>query len=253
MICRPASVSLRVLALALAASSTVGCANLSRIGDIGSAPGLTHIEDPTTQPGYRPVSLPQPMPQEVEAAPNALWRSGARAFFKDERAKQVGDVLTVNVNIQDQGNISDETKRSRQNSEDAATPNFLGLESWYQYFLPKTVDPKNLVHATSDSSNDGKGSVNRNEQIQIKLAAVVTQVLPNGNLVIQGRQEVRVNFEVRELLIQGVIRPEDIDSTNTIDSSKVAEARISYGGRGQITDVQQPRYGQQLYDLVFPF
>jgi flagellar L-ring protein precursor FlgH len=237
----------------LALASAAACAPLSRLSDVGNAPGLTHIADPTTLPGYRPVSLPQPAPQVAEAGPNSLWRPGARAFFKDQRAKLVGDVLTVNVNIQDQGQISNATTRTRKNSEDAATPHMLGLESWYHFALPKAVDPTNLVQATSDSSSAGTGSVNRTETIQIKMAAVVTQVLPNGNLVIQGRQEVRVNFEVRELLVNGVIRPEDIDSSNMIDSSKIAEARISYGGRGQLTDVQQPRYGQQLYDLLFPF
>jgi flagellar L-ring protein FlgH len=81
----------------------------------------------------------------------------------------------------------------------------------------------------------------------------VTQVLPNGNLVVQGRQELRVNFEVRELQITGVIRQQDISSTNTVSYTKLAEARISYGGRGQLTDVQQPRYGQQLLDIIAPF
>jgi flagellar L-ring protein precursor FlgH len=82
---------------------------------------------------------------------------------------------------------------------------------------------------------------------------VVTDRLPNGNFVIAGRQEVRVNSELRELRIAGVIRPEDISSRNTIDYFKVAEARIAYGGRGTISRVQKPRYGQRLYEFVVPF
>lgn len=247
---------LRMTLIACAAASAVACAPISRLSEIGQAPGLTHIENPTTAPGYRPVSLPQPTPVSIDPGENSLWRPGARAFFKDQRAKQTGDVLTVNVNIQDSGQINNTTTRTRDNSEKAATPNLLGLEGpqgLYKHILPKGFDPTSLVDATSNSSSKGVGSVDRKETINIKMAAVVTQVLPNGNLVIQGRQEVRVNFEVRELVVAGVIRPEDIDSQNSIDSAKIAEARIAYGGRGQLTDVQQPRYGQQFYDLVFPF
>jgi len=246
---------LRLMFIALIAGSAVGCAPLSRLSEVGNAPGLTHIEDPTTAPGYRPVSLPQPAPQQGDAGQNSLWRPGARAFFKDQRAKLVGDVLTVSVNIADQGQINNTTTRSTKAAEDATFPNVLGLESpsFIGKILPKAYDPNNAVHMTSDGSSQGVGTVSRQETIQIKMAAVVTQVMPNGNLVIQGRQEIRVNFEVRELVVNGVIRPEDIDSTNSIDSSMIAEARISYGGRGQITDVQQPRYGQQIWDLIFPF
>ena len=240
------------LALALG-GSLGGCSALSRLEQIGAAPALSAVDNPAAAPGYKPVQFPQPVPVPVSTTQNSLWRSGSRAFFKDQRANNVGDILTVHVAITDKAKIDNETKRSRQNSENLGTPNFFGLEAQYKNLLPRTVDPNSLVKATSDGSSDGKGSVDRKEEIVTDIAAVVLQVLPNGNLVIEGKQEVRVNFEVRELIVAGVVRPEDIEAGNVIQNSKIAQARISYGGRGQITDVQQPRYGQQALDILLPF
>jgi flagellar L-ring protein precursor FlgH len=184
---------------------------------------------------------------------NSLWRPGSRSFFRDPRAAKTGDILTVNIDIGDQAKIANTTSRATSASEHAELPNFLGLESLLPGVLPDEVDPANLVNLGSDSSSSGTGSVDRSETINLTVAAVVVQVLPNGNLVIQGQQEVRVNNEVRVLLISGIVRPEDIASNNTIHHTQIAEARISYGGRGHITDVQQPRYGQQFFDIIWPF
>ena len=145
------------------------------------------------------------------------------------------------------------SSRSRAAGENAALNAFLGYEAALGRVLPQAIDPANLVDAEANSTHNGAGSIARDESIEVKVAAVITQILPNGNLVIHGWQEVRVNFEMRELRIDGIIRSEDISSTNTIPSEKIAEARIAYGDRGQITDVQQPRYGQQIYDIIFPF
>jgi flagellar L-ring protein FlgH len=241
------------LAAALLAAQLSGCNFVNRLANLGEQPNLSPVQNPAASPDYRPVSMPMPAAQPAGQQPNSLWRTGARAFFKDQRASKVGDILTVVVNIADSGTISNTTQRSRAMGEEAAATAFLGYESSAHQFLPEAVNPGNLVNVDSTSSHRGAGSVTRTEAITMRVAAVVTQILPNGNLAIMGRQEVRVNFEVRELQIAGVIRPEDIASTNTITSDKVAEARVSYGGRGQITDVQQPRYGQQLYDILFPF
>jgi flagellar L-ring protein precursor FlgH len=246
----------RVLGFAITAAlaaSLGACSALDRIENIGEAPGLAPINNPTMAPGYKPISMPMPAPEHVVYEPNSLWRAGSRAFFRDQRASKVGDILTVLINITDSAKVDNATKRSRSNSEGAALPNFLGYESTLGQVFPEAVDPDSLVKATSNGSSAGSGSVDRAENVELTVAAIVTQVLPNGNLVIEGRQEVRVNFEVRELLIAGIVRPEDISNTNTIKHTQIAEARISYGGRGQITDVQQPRYGQQLYDIVMPF
>jgi len=237
-----------LVALGCAAS---GCSSISRLSQIGEQPKLTSIDNPTTQPGYKPVSMPMPKPETVSYSPNSLWRNGSRAFFKDQRAHQVGDILTVTVNITDQANFANETQRSRSNKEDSGITDFIGAKTLGTQ--AQKVLPGRILTADSTASSDGKGSVQRQESLQTSVAAVVTQVLPNGNLVVEGKQEIRVNFEMRELIVAGIVRPEDIQSDNTIDSSKIAQARISYGGRGQITDVQQPRYGQQVMDVLLPF
>ncbi|WKA26844.1 flagellar basal body L-ring protein FlgH [Bradyrhizobium roseum] len=228
-----------------------GCSSIDRLSQIGEKPKLTEIENPTTQPGYKPVQMPMPKPEQASYNANSLWRNGSRAFFKDQRAARIGDLLTVTVNITDKANIANQTQRSRSNKEDSGITDFIGAQTLGAQ--AQKILPGRILTADSTTSSDGKGSVNRQEALQTNVAAVVTQVLPNGNLVVEGKQEIRVNFEIRELIVAGIVRPEDIQSDNTIDSSKIAQARIAYGGRGQITDVQQPRYGQQVMDVLLPF
>ena len=246
--CKRAALGGSLLALACVAS---GCSAINRLSQIGETPKLTSIDNPTTQPGYKPVSMPMPKPETVSYNPNSLWRNGSRSFFKDQRAHQIGDLLTVTVNITDQANFANETQRNLTGSENSAITDFLGAKTLGAQ--ASKVLPGSLLTANGSSQYDGKGTIQRQESLTTNIAAVVTQVLPNGNLVVEGKQEVRVNFEIRELIVAGIVRPEDIQSDNTIDSSKIAEARIAYGGRGQITDVQQPRYGQQALDILLPF
>jgi flagellar L-ring protein FlgH len=226
-----------------------GCSSIDRLSQIGEQPKLSAIENPTAQPGYKPVQMPMPKPEAVSYNANSLWRNGSRSFFKDQRAHQIGDLLTVTVNITDQANFANETQRSRTVTEDSGITAFLGSN----LLTGKTALPGRLLTADATASADGKGSIQRQESLTTNIAAVVTQLLPNGNLVVEGKQEIRVNFEKRELIVAGIVRPEDIQSDNTIDSSKIAQARIAYGGQGQITDVQQPRYGQQVMDVLLPF
>jgi len=239
------------LAALVAAGLLANCSAMDRLKNIGEQPALSAIENPVAQPGYKPVQMPMPVPQSAVYNPNSLWRNGSRAFFKDQRAMQVGDIMTVKVKITDNAKIENGTKRSRDSKEDSGITDFAG--SKLLTGQAAQVLPGKILSADSTSSTDNKGSVNRQEALLTNIAAVVTQVLPNGNLVVEGKQEVRVNFEVRELIVAGVVRPEDIESDNTIDSTKIAQARIAYGGRGQITDVQQPRYGQQVMDVLLPF
>lgn len=236
-----------------AALMLAGCSAADRIADIGSPPALAPIVNPVAQPNYQPVSMPTEAGQAGPRSANSLWTPGARSFFHDPRASHVGDIITINISVADAAKLQDTTSRSRTNSDDANLTNFFGLESELQKALPNAADPSSLVKMGSDTSNVGSGSIDRSEAINTSLAGIVTQVLPNGNLVISGHQQVRVNYELRDLQISGIVRTEDITSDNTVNLDQIAEARVSYGGSGQIMDVQQPRYGSQLYDILMPF
>jgi len=243
-----------LIGVALATALLGGCNAFDRLSNVGEKPALTPIENPLSAPGYHPVSLPMPPPQVAERMPNSLWRTGSRTFFRDLRATRVGDILTVVIDMADSGVLSNSSTRTRANSEQDTLTALLGFEHQFKKFiLPQTAGNTPTVNIVGTTSNQGTGAINRSEAINLRLAALITQVLPNGNLVLDGHQEVRVNFELRELRLIGVIRPEDIGPDNTISYDQIAEARVSYGGRGQIDDVQQPRYGSQLLDILLPF
>jgi flagellar L-ring protein precursor FlgH len=241
-----------LMSMALGLTLTA-CGAGERLAEVGKAPSMSPIENPTTKQDYRAVSMPMPSPQVVSRQQNSLWASDRQAFFEDQRADNVGDILTVTIDIQDKAELDNESERTRESGENAGLGALLGYEADLAAILPDTVQNNALVGAAADSNFKGEGTIDREEKIQMKLAAIVTQILPNGNMVIEGRQEVRVNYEKRILELAGVIRPQDITIDNAISYDKVAEARVSYGGKGQITDVQQPRYGQQVYDVLFPF
>ena len=247
----------KVVTIAVTASLLSGCGTIDRLKNVGKAPSMSPA-DAYAAPAYEPsiastdpTRLRGPVPSAPAAqaaAPNAsLFRAGAGELFQDQRASRVGDILTVEINIADKAEFGNSTSRSRSGSESMGIGALLGLQD----LLPG--NPAQAVDATSNSASGGQGSTTRSETINMTMAAIVTDVLPNGNLVIRGRQEMRVNFELRELIVTGIVRPQDIAKGNTIQHGKIAEARISYGGRGQLTDVQQARWGQQIYDALFPF
>lgn len=243
-----------LMAVAVTATALSGCSStIDRLTTISEPPPLSAIQNPTTQPGYKPVRLPMPEPIAYVYQPNSLWRNGARAFFEDQRAARVGDILTVNVTIDDKAEVENATQRTRTANDDMGIDQLAGFGTELAKLLPNMPNLGGLIDVDSNTTTVGSGQVDREEEINTNIAAIVTQVLPNGNMVIEGRQEIRVNFEVREIIVAGIVRPEDITNDNTIDSQKIAEARISYGGRGQLTDVQQPRYGQQFLDILLPF
>lgn len=250
--CKISFISQNISFLALLAVLSA-CSSLERIADIGKVPSMTAIQNPKENPAYKPVTMPMPRVTTTKNNANSLWRSGSRAFFKDQRAARVGDILTIVVNISDSAGLSNTTSRTRSNTEKTGINGLFGAEGLLGNVFSDNATAASAVDLSSATNNAGTGKVDRTEKVNLQVAAVITQKLPNGNLVLFGRQEVRVNFEVRELVVGGIIRPEDIASNNTIGYAKMAEARISYGGRGQLTDVQQPRYGTQVLDVVLPF
>lgn len=238
----------------LISSMLTGCNTWSRLTTIGKEPELAPIENPVEQPNYQPVSMPMPQPVAQTSSPNSLWKKGSSGFFKDLRASKVGDIITVNISAKDAATMKNKTEQLRDtNSDTVNVASFLGYESYAKDYLPDAVDASNLIDVTSDHDVTGEGKIDRSENINMTMAGIVTQVLPNGNLVIEGSQEIRVNYELRQLTVRGIIRRADITSDNTIDSSKIAELRVSYGGKGVISDVQEPRYGRQLIDILSPF
>ncbi len=242
----------RTLALLLLLALLAGCSTLDQLAGVGQAPKLSAIEDPTSRAGYRPATMPMPELIAASYQPNSLFSNEAKGFFKDQRAHKVGDILTVLVTIDDSAQISNTTNRTRSSSSEGSVGGVLG--SIFGGKVPLAdVEASGTLSTSGDLADGGSGTVNRQETLETQVAVVVMQVLPNGNLVIEGHQEVRVNFEVRDMVVAGVVRPEDVGSDNTVPSTKIAEARISYGGRGQITAVQQPRYGQQVVDAIMPF
>jgi flagellar L-ring protein precursor FlgH len=241
---------------------TSGCDAADRLSNIGRPPALSSVNNPLEQPGYKPLSMPMPEQVAINRQPNSLWAGGARSFFKDQRAGRVGDILTVTINIKDQAKLDNSTERNRSDTSSSTLNELYLLHNQIKALsglLPdggKAQPPAgkgNLSDIAGASKYKGDGKIDRSEDIQLKVAAVINQILPNGNLVIAGRQEIRVNYELRALQISGVVRPEDITPSNTISSEKIAEARVSYGGQGQVTEVQQPRYGSQVIDILSPF
>lgn len=217
--------------------------------EIGHPPSLTRTQDPTRDTSYRPVTMPMPPLQPPPAEVASLWRPGSRAFFKDQRASQVGDLVTVIVDITDNATMIDNTSATGSGSEAMGMPNILGFHGK----AISRLTSSSALSTSSSSGNTAAGRISRNETVTVRVAGTITQVLPNGNFVVVARQEVRVNSELRELQVTGVVRPQDITADNTVTHDRMAEARISYGGRGQLTILQTPRYGQQILNSIAPF
>ncbi len=241
-------IATRCLIIASAALAACG-----RFADVGKAPGFTPVENGSEYYAMNGAGLPPAGPTDGPTDEASLWSGNRGSLLGDRRASQRGDIFTVVIEIDDRAEISNSTGRSRKASDKMGIPSLFGIPQRADDVLPDGASLSDAVSASSASSYQGQGNVSRKEKLTLRVAATVIETLPNGVLRIQGSQEVRVNFEVRELIVTGFVRPEDISRQNEITYDKIAGARISYGGRGQITDVQQPRYGQQAADLALPY
>ncbi len=213
-------------------------------------PSFSKTENPQDKASYQPISMPMPSVRPEIRQANSLWQSGARSFLKDQRARSVGDILTVVVTINDVANTDNETTRNRTTTDQASINGLFGLQN---AGVVRGMNPSDLVDVPSSNTMASVGKVQRTDQVTTRVGAEVIQIMQNGNLVITGKQETLINYEMREIGITGIVRPEDIANDNTITYDKIAEARITYSGRGQLMDVQQPRWGHQLLDMLFPF
>ncbi len=249
---KPTHITTLGLLCILAAGCSTGLSHINQPPKM-SAPGA--VRDPVPQP--TPARVGMTAPDKVYAEPKitagSLWRSGPESLFGDRRARTTGDIVTVMIEIDEEAEMRNRTNRNKSGSDDVSVGAMFGLNSLAQQVLPGGADLNPAIETSSNTSSTGDGLIQREERITLRIAATVTSVLPNGHLAISGSQEIRVNYELRELQLVGIIRREDISRDNIVTSDKVAEARISYGGRGQITDLQKARYGQQIIDKISPF
>ncbi|WP_417242197.1 flagellar basal body L-ring protein FlgH [Celeribacter sp.] len=225
----------------------------SPLEEVGRLPDFKPIQDSAEASAMRYPGLPKTIEKTTPTDGASLWTASRQSLLGDRRAIERGDILTVVIEIDESAEISNNTSRGRSGSETMGVDGLFGIPERIDEVLPEGASMANAVGTSSTSASSGSGSVRRNEKLQLMVAATILDVLPNGVLHISGSQEVRVNYEIRELLVEGYVRPEDISRKNEITYDKIASARISYGGRGQISQMQQPRYGQQIADILLPF
>jgi flagellar L-ring protein precursor FlgH len=243
-------VKMMMRSLMVAVLAVAGCAKLDQVG---RAPEFSGLEGTDQHYAMYSAEMPQDLPPETASDGSSLWTGETQSLFGDRRAARRGDILTVVIEIDDSASISNSTGRRRNGEQSGGISNLLGIPQRLDENLPEGASMGDAFDMGSSSSFKGQGSVSRKEKLTLRIAATVVEELPNGVLKVEGQQEVRVNFEMRELIVTGYVRPADISRQNEITYDKIAGARIAYGGRGQITDMQQPTYGQQVSDIIMPF
>ncbi len=207
---------------------------------------------------------PATMVKPVAAYPGNEYQNASEAglfrestyygFFQDLRAHKVGDLVTINIVETSTATKKADTKTSRTSSIDAGINNLLGYETKMRSWgVPHAFDNKAMFKASMGNDFDGSGSTSRDESMTASITARVVQVLPNGNLFIEGTRKIRVNNETQNITLSGIIRPSDISPDNTVLSSYIADARIDYTGSGPVSDKQRPGWLARILDVAWPF
>lgn len=231
-----------------------GCSVPSKIAEVSTEPRLSNIENPTLLPNYEPVSMPMPQPVPYVKKVNSLWQDGAKAFFKDQRAHRVGDILTVDVVFEgEKVEMDAKPELTKNNTAVHGINSFLGLSQKLQNALPVGADLVNAVSAASTLAKKGQAKYKRDDKLKFKIAAVITDILPNGNLVLSGRQEVRLLDEVRVIQLKGIVRREDITSANRVQAKHIQNLRILHDSNGEFKDVTALPWGVRAINKLSPF
>lgn len=231
-----------------------GCNLAERLSQVGEPPEMSQIQNPALVSDYRPVTMPMPAPEAPSQNSNSLWQTGSRAFFKDQRASRVGDILTVTAKIQHQSKLDTKVEAEREVKQTVGSlAHLFGYESKLHKIFPRAVDKNALINYNFKPEMKTKGTTQYDSVLDFKMAASIIEVLPNGNLVIQGRQEVRDRGELAVINLKGIVRREDISSSNTIDYTKIAEARISRTTEGNVSDLNSTPWGVETINKLSPF
>ncbi|WP_010301059.1 flagellar basal body L-ring protein FlgH [Candidatus Odyssella thessalonicensis] len=243
-----------LLLLATVTLSLSGCNLAERLSGVGEPPQLSQVQNPSLMADYKPVTMPMPLPEAQPQNSSSLWQTGSRAFFKDQRAARVGDILTVNVNINHKSSLDAKVEGDRDVHQNIGSlGNVFGHENKLKKIFPANVDKSSLIDYQFRPVIKTKTTTQYDNKLILKIAASIIEVLPNGNLVIQGRQEVRDRGEMAVIDLKGIVRREDISSSNTIDYSKIAEARIARSTVGQISDYNEVPWGAEALNKLSPF
>jgi len=193
--------------------------------------------------------LPKPV---ADYSNGSIWQSASASLTDDVKARRKGDIITIVISETASASKEAKTGTSRDSSVSAGMPNMLGLENT-GIFKNNFADLSKIINASTNTKFQGTGSTSRQENLNATITARVLEVLPNGNLMIEGRRNIRVNEEDQIIILEGTVRSRDIAPDNTVNSIYVADARISYSGRGIISDRQSPGWLMNIFDKIWPF